>query len=289
MKEGRAFCHGAATIVNGIATGKGASFGIALRTEAIVRLCEDPGSFSVSIGSDPAEAPELAIECVREVLRRTGNEGRYGARIETLSDIPISRGLKSSSAAANAIILACYAALNEECSDEEAILAGIEASFKAGVTITGAFDDACACYLGGAVVTDNLKRRILRRYPFDEQLSVLVHVPEDKIRKSEVDVGRLKGLEPAIKAAHDLALSGDHRAGMIINGLCYAAAMGLDPSIAVRALHAGALAAGITGTGPATVILCDPSRSDAVIGSIGPGRMIRTAPSHTKAAIIREG
>ena len=287
MMEGRAFCHGAATIVNGIATGKGASFGIALRTEAIVRMCEDPNFYSVSIGSDPAEAPDLAIECLREVLRRTGNEGRYGARIETVSDIPISRGLKSSSAAANAIVLACYAALNEECSDEEAILAGIEASFKAGVTITGAFDDACACYLGGAVVTDNLKMTILRRYPIDEHLAVLVHVPEDKIRKSEVDVGRLKGLEQAIRAAHDLALSGDHRGGMIINGLCYAAAMGLDPSIAVRALHAGALAAGITGTGPATVILCDPSRSDAIIGSIGTGRMIRTVPSHTKAAIIR--
>ena len=38
--QGKAFCHGAATIINGIALGKGAAFGIALKTEAEVVLSD---------------------------------------------------------------------------------------------------------------------------------------------------------------------------------------------------------------------------------------------------------
>ncbi|MCU0799264.1 MAG: shikimate kinase [Candidatus Thermoplasmatota archaeon] len=284
--EGGARCFGAATIINGIATGLGASFGIGLRTDARVRLVNDPEHFKVTIRNDPGEDPTLAVQCVKGVLERFGLNDRYGADIETDSDIPISRGLKSSSAASNAIVLAVLEALGERSSDMDVISMGIEASFRAGVTITGAFDDACASYFGGAVVTDNVQRRILARYPLEEGLIVIVHVPEEKIRKRNVDTHRLSGLSPAIKAAHDLALKGDYRTGLMMNGLMYGAAMGLDTSIALKALEHGAMTAGISGTGPATVVLCGQQNADAIVTALGGGHIIRTVTNDEKAGPI---
>jgi len=285
--EGRAVCHGAATIVNGIATGMGASFGIGLRTEARVELTDDPADFSVEIENDPAEDPALAVLCVREVLSRSGCEGVHGASVRTRSDIPISRGLKSSSTAANAIVLATCSALGIEMGDMEVIRAGIEASFKAKVTITGAFDDACAAYFGGVVVTDNRHMEVLRRYDLDEDLVVIVHVPPSKIRKMSIETSHLAGISPAVRAAHDLALEGEHASALMINGLAYGSAMGLDLSPTMAALRNGALTAGITGTGPATVALCDEATADAIVSSLPDGTVIRTRPSSVKASILR--
>jgi shikimate kinase len=284
--EGRARCFGAATIINGIATGAGASFGIGLSTEALVRLLDDPERFKVTIRNDPGEDTSLAIHCVKKVLDRFYLKGSYGAEIVTTSDIPISRGLKSSSAASNAIVLATLSALGRKCTDMEVIWMGIEASFDAGVTLTGAFDDACASFFGGAVVTDNIKRLILTRYPMEGDLTVLVHVPEEKIRKRDLNTYRLTGFTPAIKAAHDLALKGDYRTALMINGLIYGSAMGLDTSVAIRAMGQGALTAGISGTGPATVVLCSHDKVDAVMAAIGSGSILRTSTNMEKARQI---
>jgi shikimate kinase len=283
MTEGRAFCHGAATIVNGIAIGKGASFGIGLRTEARVLLTGDPDRFTVIIENDPAEDPNLARFCVESVLERFGLSGLHGAEIDTRSNIPISRGLKSSSTAANAITIATFLALGERYSDRDIIDTGIDASFKAGVTITGAYDDACASYYGGVVVTDNRRREIQKRYTMDQDLSVIIHVPDEKIRKSTVDTRRLDGIAPVIRGAHDLALSGHYQSAMVINGLSYGSAMGLDTDVTFKAIRGGALTAGITGTGPATVIIALPEDADRVVSALGSGNIIRTKPNIIKA------
>jgi shikimate kinase len=99
--KGKATTHGAATVVNGIACGKGAAFGVALETTATVELTGEPGRFEVSIEDEPGEETALAEHCVRLVLEKFGLAGEHGARIATRSQIPMSRGLKSSSAAAN--------------------------------------------------------------------------------------------------------------------------------------------------------------------------------------------
>lgn len=281
--EGRARCHGAATIINGIATGLGASFGIGLRTDAYVRLTDEADRFDVEIGNDPGEDTSLAAECVKVVLERSGLSNRYGAVVRTDSDIPISRGLKSSSAASNAIVLATLKALGRELDDMAVIDMGIEASFRSGVTITGAFDDATASYFGGALVTDNIKRRILRRYLMDDHLVVLVHVPDAKIRKRSVDIKRLAYVGPELKAAHDLALKGDYREAMMRNGLIYGSAMGLDTTLSQKAIEHGAQTAGISGTGPATVILCREEDLERVLPILTGGQIIRTQLNTEKA------
>ncbi len=164
--EGTACCYGGATIVNGIVCGKGASFSIGLKTTAKVKLTNEPGRFDVRILSDMTEDDGLSKACVAEVLRYFGLESEYGGKLLTRSDIPISRGLKSSSASANAIILATLKALDEQLNDMEIINLGVNAAIKANVTITGAFDDACATYFGCLVMADNQQRRIIKQVQY---------------------------------------------------------------------------------------------------------------------------
>jgi shikimate kinase len=286
--KGTATTHGAASIVNGIACGRGAALGLALEMVATVEFTGEPGRFEVIIEDDPGEQTALAQHCVRKVLEKFGLEREHGARVSTRSTIPISRGLKSSSAAANAVVLAAFKALKEDAADREVIDMGIMASFCAGVTITGAFDDACATYFGNVVVTDNVEKRVLAQYGIDEDYDVVIHVPPRKIRKREVELSRLLCIRAPAELAVRLTMEKDFKSGMLINGLACSAAMGLDATAALKALEAGAVSAGVSGTGPATVALVPPERTEAVVaamaGSGAPGSgMIRTRMNSEKA------
>jgi shikimate kinase len=266
--RGTATTFGAASIVNGIACGRGAAFGIALKMTAEVELSDEPGRFDVKIEDEPGEETALAVQCARMVLEKYGLDRVHGATISTRSQIPISRGLKSSSAAANAVVLATSKALGKKMDDLEIIDTGIRASFAAGVTITGAYDDACATYFGNVVVTDNLKRKVLARYPIEEDFDVVIHVPARKIRKRDVDISRLRSIRAPAELAVRLTIEGDFLGGMLVNGLAYSAAMGLATDVALSALEAGAASAGVSGTGPATVALVRPEKTPAVVAAI---------------------
>jgi len=266
--KGTATAHGAASIVNGIASGRGSAFGVALETTATVELTGEPGRFEVKIEDDPSEEQALSEHCVRKVLEKFGLEREHGAKILTRSQIPMSRGLKSSSAAANAVVLSTFKALGRPFEDFEVIELGIAASFSAGVTITGAFDDACATYFGNVVVADNFRKKVLAQYAIKEDYDVVIHVPLRKIRKRDVDTSRLKAIRLPAELAARLTMEGDFLGGMIVNGLAYSAAMGFPTEVAMRALEAGAATAGVSGTGPATVALVPPDRTQAVMGAI---------------------
>jgi shikimate kinase len=266
--KGTATAHGAASIVNGIASGRGAAFGVALETTATVELTGEPGRFEITIEDDPTEEKALCEQSVRKVLQKLGLECEHGAKITTRSQIPMSRGLKSSSAAANALVLATFKALERPFDDYEVIEVGIQASFAAGVTITGAFDDACATYFGNVVVADNFRKKVLAQYAIKEDYDVVIHVPLRKIRKRDVDTSRLKAIRLPADLAARLTMEGDFLGGMIVNGLAYSAAMGFPTEVAMRALEAGAATAGVSGTGPATVALVPPERTDAVMAAV---------------------
>lgn len=286
--KGTATAHGAASIVNGIASGRGAAFGVALETTATVELSGQKGKFQIIIEDDPGEESALSEHCARLVLQKFGLETEHGATVTTRSQIPMSRGLKSSSAAANAIVLATFKALERPFDDFEVIELGIQASFAAGVTITGAFDDACATYFGNVVVADNFRKKILAQYPVKGEYDVVIHVPMQKIRKRDVDTSRLKAIRFPAELAARLTMEGDLLGGMLVNGLAYSAAMGFPTEVAMRALEAGAATAGVSGTGPATVALVPPEKTNAVMAAIqGHGGddswMIRTKVNSEKA------
>ena len=102
-KAGYAYAYGAGTIINAISTWKGAAFGIDLKTEAEVVLADDGKIIGyIEEGGDT----KLIERCVELTLSRFGSKS--GAKVATKSQIPIASGLKSSSAAANAAVLALF-------------------------------------------------------------------------------------------------------------------------------------------------------------------------------------
>ena len=70
-----ATAYGAVTIVNAMATGKGAAFGIDLWTKAKVTLTDD-AIIQTRILGDKEERTLLAEKCVRAVFTRFGMQKR---------------------------------------------------------------------------------------------------------------------------------------------------------------------------------------------------------------------
>jgi shikimate kinase len=283
-----AIAHGAATIVNAIALGKGAAFGVDLWTKAEVKLTNEPGIIKAEITSDPNESALLIEKTVLRVLQRFSLEKSFGAKAKTQSNIPIARGLKSSSVAANVIALATTTALGKTLDDIEIVKIGVEAAFDAKVTVTGAFDDACASYFGGIVITDNLKREIIKQLPLHEDLTVLFHVPPQKAYTAYSNVNRLKTVKPLVEIAFEKVLEGKVWEALTLNGLIYASASNLNTTIAIDALAAGAVAAGLCGKGPAITAVVPNDKVDLVKNALQryEGEILQAKLNHEKAKVL---
>ncbi|AET65408.1 shikimate kinase [Methanothrix harundinacea] len=269
-RRGTATALGAATVLNAVANWKGSAFGVDLKTSAEVVLDESPAVK----GDVPGIDDRLIVRSVERVLERFGVVA--GGVVRTWSDIPLARGLKSSSAAANAAVLATLDALGEDLDPLEATRIGVAAARDAGVTITGAFDDASASMLGGVVVTDNRRLELLKREEMESE--VLLLVPEEKIFSKETDVGRSRLLAPVADLIFDLALAGDYPRAMTLNGLVYCSALRLPSDPIFAALASGARSASLSGTGPAYAALVEDENIDDVEAAwlhLG-GRVIRT-------------
>ncbi len=287
-REAEALSHGAATIVNAIATGMGAAIGVDLWTKATVALIEEPGTVKVKILSDSEENPVLAERTVTHVLKHFGCEKEFGAKVKTQSNIPVARGLKSSSAAANAIALATMTALEYSLDDLSLVKLGVNAALDAKVTITGAFDDACASYFGGVVVTNNVERRIIKHIELDDLPVVLFHVPSEKKYTSSSNLDRIKSVASAVRIAYKEVLRGNIWAALTLNGLIYSSALGYDSSPAMEALTAGAYAAGLSGTGPAVTAIVSEETVDNVRDAwqMFEGEILEAGINQEKAKVI---
>ena len=215
-------------------------------------------------------------------------EKQFGAKIKTSSNIPAARGLKSSSVAANATVVATAAALGKPLDDLTAVSLGVDAAFDAKVTVTGAFDDACASYFGGAVITDNMKRKLVKRGTLPLGLSVLFYVPAGKSYTINSDVNRMVTMAPLVKVAYAEALKGNYWTALSLNGVIYSSALGYDASVAVDALNAGAVAAGLCGKGPSVTAVVAEEKIDAVKAALQrhKGEVIQSRFNHEKAKVV---
>jgi shikimate kinase len=287
---GEAVAHGAATIVNAISIGRGAAFGVDLWTKARVQLTRTPRQIEGKILSDPDEDSALLRETVSTVLRYFRVEDKFGALAETESNIPIAKGLKSSSVASNALVLATVGALGRRVDDFTAVNLGVDASIKAKATITGAFDDACASFFGNIVVTDNAARKVLHFAKMEEDLVVLLYVPKAKSYTFTSDVDRMKLIAPQVDVAFNEALRGNYWTALTLNGLLYSAALNLDPKPAIDALEAGAVASGLSGKGPAVVAVAHGKNVNRVVRAwtAYDGEILRGRVNRDKARITRK-
>ncbi|CAG1002626.1 MAG: shikimate kinase [Candidatus Methanoperedens nitroreducens] len=272
MKQaGYAIAYGAGTIINAISTWKGAAFGIDLKTQAEVILTDNKEIIGYMEEGGDTTLIERSVELT---LSRFGS--KTGAKVATKSQIPIASGLKSSSAAANATVLATLDALGEKLEPLEVIKIGVQAALDAKVTITGAFDDACASMLGGFVITDNKKKELIKREERDSQ--VLILAPGKRVLSSGTNVLRSRLIGKWVEMAYKEAIAGNYEKAMTLNGFLYCAALGFSTDPMMMALELGIDGVSLSGTGPAYTALGSPELLDKLepVWERFGGKVIRT-------------
>ncbi|WP_458204894.1 shikimate kinase [Haladaptatus sp. NG-SE-30] len=244
---GRASAPAAGTVLNALATGTGSAFAIDADTIAEVEL-DDSTEIRGEI-ADSQEADTRLIErCVELVLET--QDADYGATVRTESEVPMASGLKSSSAAANATVLATLSALDIEMPREDACRLGVQAARDVGVTVTGAFDDASASMLGGVTVTDNDRDELLARE--EVEWDVLVWTPPEQAFSADADVSRCRRIAPMAELVAELALDGDYGRAMTVNGFAFCGALDFTADPLLDALP-DVRGVTLSGTGPSFV------------------------------------
>ena len=279
-KKTRAIVHGAVSIVNAIATGKGSALGISLKVTAEAELQTGHGLRFISGSNED--------RLVQNIIQKTmPNEIIQGnmISIKVDSEIPIGYGLKSSSAVSNAVALACSQLAREAEIDDNAILdAAARSSLEAKVSLTGAYDDATACYFGGFTVTDNYSRRLIRKDRAPENLYAIIMLPSNPLRGQ---IHKLRHLSDLFIDAFMLAESGQYWKAMKLNGILASSALSSSYAPMLEAIEHGALSASISGNGPSVAAIGYEDRIEQISEALSQfeGRIMVSKVNNEKANV----
>ena len=286
--KSRAIVHGAVSIVNAIPTGLGGALGVDLKTIVEAQLHNTNKrelEIEVEVEDEKIEDTTLIEKTVDKLLNIVGNE-KACIHLDIYSNIPVARGLKSSSAVSDAVVLAVSKLLGIRLNYMEAVNLAVDACIEAGVTLTGAFDDAVTCMIGGVNITDNYKREILAHWDVEEDLSIIISIPEEKIYTGELDIDIFKNVRTLSNRAVSLALNGLIWDAMIINGIIIASAMNIDYRPMMEVLKKNVLSCGVSGKGPAIVAVTRPDYENEIEREFKKyGKTLKTKPNN-KTAIV---
>ena len=275
----RATMHGAVSIVNAIATGNGSAMGISLKVVAEVETSKGKGVRFLTGKNDD----RLVNNIIKNTLSASMLENNL-VTISVRSEVPIGFGLKSSSAVSNAVALACSRIAGEKVDDVSVLDAAVRASLDAKVTITGAYDDATACYYGGFVVTDNYARKLVKREEAPDSLYAVIFLPNNMPRG---DVRKLGDLADLFMDAYHLAEGGEYWKAMKLNGVLASAALGSTYKPVLAALEQGALAAGVSGNGPSIAAIAYEDELEDIQSAFGKfnGKVLTSKVNNQKATV----
>ena len=244
MAIARATIHGAISIVNAIATGKGAALGISKKIN--VEMETSHGSNIVIEAENKSMSSRLINKVIEKIVSK--NElAKTKLKISLDTEIPTGYGLKSSSAISTAVAMVCAKLFKPRMSDFEILNAGVKASIETKVSLTGAYDDACACYYGGFVVTDNRNKKIVHSEKCLNRVSAVIFIPKSRKRGN---IRKLKASSDVFDKAWNLAKKSDYWNAMILNGLTTSTILSSEPKIIPKLLENGALGASVSGNGP---------------------------------------
>ena len=256
---------GAISVINAIPCGIGSTIGVCLQTRA--QFITDVDHTTVNVVNDPNMDDTLARLCVKRTLEHISEDTDIDYELTIQTQIPPSRGLKSSSSVCNAIVQSVLNSYGTKIDEMDMLRIGVECAKEAGVTITGAFDDVCGCHFGGVVFTDNSKNELVHRMDIPDY-DVVLWIPEKMIPKNKVPVEAYRARKEEFEEALALAYE-DPLAALTMNGRLVAEIIGADTSIVDLALSNGALAAGISGTGPAISIVTECGKGRKMADIIG--------------------
>ena len=237
----RATMHGAISIVNAIATGNGSALGISLKVTAEASLENGQG-----VRFQTRKENKLISNIVYNTLPKD-IIAKNLVSISIESEIPIGFGLKSSSAVSNAVALACSKLVNNDVHDDAILDAAVRASLDSKISITGAYDDATACYFGGFVLTDNYACKLIRREEAPDNLYAIILLPQNATRGN---TRKLSIMSDLFIDAFKLAETGEYWKAMKLNGVLASAVLSEKYEPILAALEKGALGATISGNGP---------------------------------------
>ena len=247
--------HSAISIVNAIATGKGATLGISKNVSVEIETSHGEG-ITVEIGKKQMKSRLINRVIGKIVPKNTLSKTKL--RILVDSEIPTGYGLKSSSAISTAVAMGCAKLFKPDMSDFEILRAGVDASIETKVSLTGAYDDACACYYGGFVVTDNHRKKLVHSEKCLNRVSAVIFIPKSRKRGN---IRKLKTSSRDFEQAWNLAKKSDYWNAMILNGLATSAILSSEPKIIPKLIENGALGASVSGNGPSIAAIV---RNDSI-------------------------
>jgi len=251
----RATIHGAISIVNAIAIGKGATLGISKKVNVEMEATNGNG-IVIEIQNKPMKS-RLINRVIQKIIPK--NEfSKTKLRISLDSEIPTGYGLKSSSAISTVVAMASAKLFKPKMTDFEILNAGVDASIETKVSLTGAYDDACACYYGGFIVTDNYKKKIVRSEKCLNRVSAIIFIPKSRKRGN---FRKLRMSSSTFEQAWNLAKKSDYWNAMILNGLATSPILSFEPKIIPKLIENGALGASVSGNGPSIAAIV---RNDSI-------------------------
>jgi len=274
---------GAITLVNAIASGKGATVSVELPTTARAEINEERGGWNVFMNGRKQRS-SLAMEAIRGSIKICGKDpARYSGSVETTTSAAAGVGLKTSSSSSVAIILAVLSALGVSSYEpEEVARCSASSTLAAGVSVTGAMDDAASCLLGGMNFADNSGMKIVSSAPVGRRLPVIITVPPRKSRRASVEVNYVRRFSKISQSIFSLGRQGKIWKAMTLNGLLYCSIYGYPPIDALQAMEGGALGAGLSGTGPAVAAVFEDRKEAEQLARVweeGGSKVIRTETS----------
>lgn len=264
--------YGAISIVNAIPCLKGSAMSINLKLKVEIERAK-----RLEVLSDRETNTDFIKYIIHRMMSMYSIDDKLRVRI--CSEIPSASGLKSSSAVSTALIEALNKYFQLDLDHLDVLKLSAKLSIEYGVSITGAFDDASACFLGGIVYTDNKEMKIIEKREPDD-VDVVIYVPKVSKKLTSQGIENLRVMSSIFEEIFKLALKNPWKA-LTINGLLVASALGYDTSIIYELLKFNSvIAAGLSGNGPAISIVTYKDQHDDVLNYLKllDGYVITTKP-----------
>jgi len=259
--NGAARTFGAITITNALPTGIGCAAGVDLPVEARVVLATDGSKGPPTVEIPSGCRTPLVEEALRVGLSQYFPDRGAVARLTLRSEVPVARGLKSSSAVSTAVLLAVARAAGRNPSPLEIGRHSADVARRVGVSATGALDDALAGLEPGFVVTDNVRGEVLRRTDIDPGWGVALYVPPQPRPPSPNFASAFFAARASGEVAARAAMDGDWTKAMRLNTELVERTMGYAyREIRDHLEEHGAIVSGVSGLGPTLATIAPTAR-----------------------------
>jgi len=248
-----------------LGSGRGCSVGIQLETQ--VQIVNQSNEVN-----DDSHGLLASVEyCWREQGLPIPDE--FGWNVE--STVPIGQGLKSSSALSCAALRALNSYAWTGLSNSEIADLSAKSQLMSGCAITGSMDDNWASLEPGWKLVDpslGASDSIIIQGEVDDSLSVLVCLRGERFR--EISLTRFSEQSQIFERSLASIMSGSALDSLSSNGMAVSAATGDHEALRISNLciASGAIASGISGSGPAIAVVCfedDTASISEIIDEMG--------------------